>query len=75
YYLIISSFENGAEAAEIAKGIPGAKVLVPHYQKGFYKVAVFEANSKSQVISKMVGYKDKYPKSWIFWPGMPVTGN
>ncbi len=75
YYLIISSFENGAEAAEIAKSISGAKVLVPYYQKGFYKVAVFEANSKSQVISKMVGYKDKYPKSWIFWPGMPVTGN
>lgn len=75
FYLVVSSYENGAEAAETAKGIAGAKVLVPYYQQGFYKIAVFESTSKSQVISKMVSLKDKYPKSWIFWPGMPVSGN
>jgi hypothetical protein len=71
YYLVVSSNEIPEEAVEAAKTI-GAKVLVPYYQQGYYKVSVFESTSKGQVISKMVSLKDKYPKSWIFWPGMPM---
>lgn len=72
YYLVISSNEDGAEAAATASGIPGSKVLVPYFQKGFYKLSVFESTSKQQVIDQMVKLKAKYPKSWIFWPGMPI---
>lgn len=74
YYLVINSYQDGAAAAESAKGIAGSKVLVPYYQVGYYKVSVFESSSKSKVIDKMVSLKDRYPKSWIFWSGMPVKG-
>lgn len=71
YYLIVSSYQDGAEAAKMAQSL-GAKVLVPPYQNGFYKVSVFESANKGQVIAKMVSLKDRYTKSWIYWPGMPV---
>lgn len=74
YYLVINSYQDGAAAAETAKGIAGSKVLVPYYQVGYYKVSIFESSSKSKVIDKMVSMKDRYPKSWIFWSGMPVKG-
>jgi hypothetical protein len=73
YYLVVSSTQVGAEAAAAAKGISGAKVLAPYYQTGYYKVAVFESATKSQVIQKMVELKNKYTKSWIYWTGMPVS--
>ncbi|MFM2376678.1 MAG: hypothetical protein RLZZ165_1775 [Bacteroidota bacterium] len=75
YYLIVSSNAVPEEAVGNSNSIPGSKVLVPHSPKGYFKVSVFESTSKEQVIARMVSLKSTYPKSWIFWPGMPIAGN
>jgi hypothetical protein len=69
FYLIVSSATDPAEAQAIAGRTQGSKILAPS-TSGMHKISVFESAKKSDVIAKMVEYKARYSKSWIFWLGM-----
>lgn len=71
YYLVISTTPNGADAEAAAKAIT-ASGATPKALKSYgrYKVSAFDSPDKAKVIAKMVEWKNKYSKSWIYWVGM-----
>lgn len=71
FYLIVSSTPDGSEAEARAKSISAAGATPKALRGyGFYKISAFDSNDKSKVIAKMVEWKKKYTKSWIYWLGM-----
>lgn len=68
YYLVTHSTRSTTEAKALARQTKG-KILRPR-GRGFYKVYIHSSKTKSEVIAQMVANKDKYSKSWIFWPEM-----
>ena len=71
YYLVVSSTPNGADAEAAAKAI-SASGSTPKALRSYgkYKVSAYDNTDKSKVIAKMVAWKKKYSKSWIYWVGM-----
>lgn len=73
FYLVVASTMNPDEAKSLAGGQGVKTTLLEPYGgagNGFYKVSVFESKDKSKVIQKMVEWKTKFSKSWIYWLGM-----
>lgn len=71
FYLVVASTQNPTEASQLAASQSvKTTLLAPYGGVGFYKISVFESKDKSKVIQKMVEWKTKFNKSWIYWLGM-----
>lgn len=73
HYLVVRSTAVASEAQEFAKELnPGkynVRVIAPLKSNDYYRVTVFDGESKREVIQKMVSWKGDFPeKSWIYSP-------
>lgn len=70
FYLIVASSHEMYDAASIAQSLSASKYKVKVLKPagdGWYRVSVYSATDKMQVIQKMVEWKNDFPdKSWIF---------
>ncbi len=69
YYLVIASAKDPSSAKSMGNKM-GGNVIRPRSQGNYYRVYSYKSKDKKKVIAKMVEFKDKYPRSWIYWVGM-----
>lgn len=71
HYLVVAASKNGNYAEQLArryrKAPYSAKAIAPTYPGGYYKISIYNASDKMEVIQKMVEWKETFKEgTWIY---------